>query len=88
LTHSHNHTLSTPPQLPARGTPHDSLRLYLDPVALDEHDAALLHSETGTPALTRRRELRADDGSTVEVVTTLVRPGTAEFFLELPVPAM
>jgi hypothetical protein len=36
----------------------------------------------------RRRELRADDGSTVEVVTTLVRPGTAEFFLELPVPAI
>lgn len=57
-------------------------------MVLDEHDAALLDSETGAPALMRRRELCADDGSTVEVVTTLVRPGTAEFFLELPVPAI
>ena len=39
-------------------------------------------------ALMRRRELRTEDASTVEVVTTLVRPGTAEFFLELPVPAV
>jgi DNA-binding GntR family transcriptional regulator len=80
--------LVTLPYLQHRGVPIDSIRLYLDPVTLDEHDAALLHSETGTPALMRRRELRADDGRTVEVVTTLVRPGTAEFFLELPVPAM
>ncbi|MEU6223427.1 GntR family transcriptional regulator [Streptomyces sp. NPDC047042] len=79
--------LVTLPYLQRRGVSVDSIRLYLDPVALDEHDAALLHSETGTPALMRRRELRAD-GSAVEVVTTLVRPGTAEFFLELPVPAM
>jgi hypothetical protein len=56
-------------------------------VILDEYDAALLHSEVGTPALMRRGELRADDGSTVDVVTTLVRPGTAEFCLELPGPA-
>jgi DNA-binding GntR family transcriptional regulator len=78
----------TLPYLQRRGVPIDAIRLYLDPVILDEHDAALLNSETGTPALMRRRELRTDDGNTVEVVTTLVRPGTAEFFLELPVPAV
>ncbi|KND42968.1 GntR family transcriptional regulator [Streptomyces stelliscabiei] len=80
--------LVTLPYLRRGGVPVDTIRLYLDPVTLDEHDAALLDSEIGTPALMRRRELRTDDGSTVEVVTTLVRPGTAEFFLELPVPAM
>ncbi|WP_286247115.1 GntR family transcriptional regulator [Streptomyces graminofaciens] len=80
--------LVTLPYLQLRGVPIDAIRLYLDPVILDERDAGLLHSETGTPVLMRRRELRADDGSTIEVVTTLVRPGTAEFFLELPVPAM
>ncbi|GAA3811044.1 GntR family transcriptional regulator [Streptomyces phyllanthi] len=80
--------LVTLPYLQRRGVPIDAIRLYLDPVTLDEHDAALLDSEIGTPALMRRRELRADDGTTIEVVTTLVRPGTAEFFLELPVPAM
>ncbi|MDX3244332.1 GntR family transcriptional regulator [Streptomyces sp. ME18-1-4] len=78
----------TLPYLQRRGVPIDAIRVYLDPVSLDEHDAALLRSEVGTPALMRRRELRADDGSTVEVVTTVVRPGTSEFFLELPVPAM
>jgi DNA-binding GntR family transcriptional regulator len=78
----------TLPYLQRRGVPIDAIRVYLDPVSLDEHDAALLHSEVGTPALMRRRELRADDKSTVEVVTTVVRPGTAEFFLELPVPAV
>ncbi|WP_344389909.1 GntR family transcriptional regulator [Streptomyces vastus] len=80
--------LVTLPYLQRRSVPIDAIRLYLDPVVLDEHDATLLDSEAGTPALMRRRELRADDGSTVEVVTTLVRPGTAEFFLELPVPAI
>lgn len=80
--------LVTLPYLQRRGVPIDAIRLYLDPVTLGEHDATLLHSEIGTPALMRRRELRIDDGSTVEVVTTLVRPGSAEFFLELPVPAM
>ncbi|MFE6282179.1 GntR family transcriptional regulator [Streptomyces sp. NPDC057877] len=77
--------LVTLPYLQGRGVPVDSIRLYLDPVVLDERDAALLGSEVGTPALLRRRELRVGDGSTVEAVTTLVRPGTAEFFLELPV---
>ncbi|MGW1671337.1 GntR family transcriptional regulator [Streptomyces sp. NPDC002324] len=81
-------SLVTLPYLRREGVPIDTIRLYLDPVTLDERDAALLDSEIGTPALMRRRELRTDDGSTVEVVTTLVRPGTAEFFLELPVPAM
>ncbi|MGW0708353.1 GntR family transcriptional regulator [Streptomyces sp. NPDC002643] len=80
--------LVTLPYLQRGGVPIDAIRLYLDPVTLGEHDAALLHSEIGTPALMRRRELRAADATTVEVVTTLVRPGTAEFFLELPVPAM
>lgn len=78
--------LVTLPYLRRNGVPIDAIRVYLDPVVLDEHDAALLNSEAGTPALSRRRQLRADDGTTVEVVTTLVRPGTAEFFLELPVP--
>ncbi|MFD9133251.1 GntR family transcriptional regulator [Streptomyces bottropensis] len=81
-------SLVTLPYLRRGGVPIDTIRLYLDPVTLDEHDAVLLDSEIGTPALMRRRELRTDDGSTVEVVTALVRPGTAEFFLELPVPAM
>lgn len=80
--------LVTLPYLQRAGVAVDAIRVYLDPVCLDEHDAALLHSEIGTPALMRRRELRADDGSTVEVVTTVVRPGTAEFFLELPVPVV
>ncbi|WP_367318758.1 GntR family transcriptional regulator [Streptomyces sp. HUAS ZL42] len=80
--------LVTLPYLQRRGVPIDAIRLYLEPVTLGEHDAELLHSEIGTPALMRRRELRAADGSTVEVVTTLVRPGTAEFFLEVPVPDM
>lgn len=70
-----------------RGVPIDTIRVYLDPVTLDERDATLLDSETGTAALVRRRELRTDDGTTVEVVTTTVRPGSAQFFLELPVPA-
>ncbi|RSO05664.1 GntR family transcriptional regulator [Streptomyces sp. WAC 06783] len=73
--------------LQGKGVPIDSIRLYLDPVALTEHDAALLNTETGTPALMRRRELRSDDGGTVEVATTIVRPGSTEFFLELPVSA-
>ncbi|MFF5361861.1 GntR family transcriptional regulator [Streptomyces scabiei] len=81
-------TLVTLPYLRREGVPVDTVRLHLDPVVLDEHDAALLHSEIGTPALSRRRELRTDDGGTVEVVTTVVRPGTAEFFLELPAPAV
>ncbi|MET8828155.1 GntR family transcriptional regulator [Streptomyces sp. NPDC004610] len=81
--------LATLPYLQRKAVPVDTIRLYLDPVVLDEHDAALLDSRAGTPALMRRRELRADgDGGAVEVVTTLVRPGTAEFFVELPVPVM
>lgn len=36
----------------------------------------------------RRRELRADDGNGVGVATALVRPGSAEFFLGLPVSAV
>jgi DNA-binding GntR family transcriptional regulator len=71
-----------------RGVPVDTIRLYLDPVSLDEHDAGLLDSEPGTATMQRRRELRVTDGSVVEVVTALVRPGTAEFFVELPASAV
>ncbi len=70
--------------LRARGVEVDTIRLYLDPVVLDDHDARLLGSTPGTPALLRRRELRVPDGAVIEVVTTLVRPGTAEFFVQLP----
>jgi DNA-binding GntR family transcriptional regulator len=80
--------LVTLPYLQGRGVPIEAIRLYLDPVTLGEHDATLLNSEIGTPALMRRRELLADDGSTVEVVTAIVRPGSAEFFLEFPVTAV
>lgn len=80
--------LVTLPYLRSVGVPIDSIRLHLDPVALDARDAALLHSTAGTPALLRRRELRTDDGGVVEVVTTLVRPGAVEFFLELPASAV
>ena len=71
-----------------REVPVDTIRLYLDPVSLDEADAALLDSEPGTATMRRRRELRVTDGTVVEVVTALVRPGTAEFFVELPASAV
>ncbi|GGT42478.1 UTRA domain-containing protein [Streptomyces chromofuscus] len=87
LLNEHLEDLVTLPYLQHRGAPIDAIRLYLDPVVLDEHDAALLDSEIATPALMRCRKSRADEGSTVEVVTTLVRP-TAELFLALPVPAV
>ena len=80
--------LVTLPHLRDRGVRVDTIRLYLDPVVLDDHDAELLESAPGTPTLMRRRELRAADGTVVEVVTTLVRPGTAEFFVELPASAV
>ena len=80
--------LVTLPHLRDRGIQVDTIRLYLDPVVLDDHDAQLLDSTPGTPALMRRRELRVTDGSVVEMVTTLVRPGTAEFFVELPASAV
>lgn len=73
--------------LQRRGVPVETIRVHLDPVVLGEREAALLESEAGTPALVRRRELRTDGGTVVEVVTTLVRPGSAEFFVELPAPA-
>ncbi|MCD7443504.1 GntR family transcriptional regulator [Streptomyces lincolnensis] len=78
--------LVTLPYLQRRGVALDAIRLYLDPVTLGETEAALLNSRIGTPALMRRRELLAGEDHAIEVVTTLVRPGTAEFFLELPVP--
>jgi DNA-binding GntR family transcriptional regulator len=72
----------------SRGTPIDMIRVYLDPVSLGAYDAELLDSEVGTPALMRRRESRAYDGSGVEVVATVIRPGSAQFFVEVPFSAM
>jgi DNA-binding GntR family transcriptional regulator len=72
----------------SRGAPIDTIRVYLDPVSLSEYDADLLDSEAGIPSLMRRRESRADDGSGVELVTTVVRPGSAQFFVEVPFSAM
>ncbi|QWF84302.1 GntR family transcriptional regulator [Amycolatopsis sp. CA-230715] len=70
-----------------RDAPIDTIRVYLDPVSLDEHDAALLDSRAGTPTLVRRRESRAGDGTAIEVVETVVRPGSARFFVEFPFSA-
>ncbi|ONI88321.1 GntR family transcriptional regulator [Actinosynnema sp. ALI-1.44] len=61
-----------------------SVRVYLDPVALSEDDADLLDSEPGTPTLVRRREALAPDGTAVEVMHTVIRPGSVRFFVELP----
>ncbi len=72
------------PYLRDRGVQVDTIRLYLDPVVLDDSNAELLDSAAGTPTMMRRRQLHVTDGTVVEVVTTLVRPGTAEFFVELP----
>lgn len=72
----------------SRGTPIDTVRVYLDPVGLSEYDAELLGCEAGTPSLMRRRESLAHDGSGVEVVATVVRPGAAQFFVEVPFSAI
>jgi DNA-binding GntR family transcriptional regulator len=72
----------------SRGTPIDTIRVYLDPVGLGEYDAELLGCEVGTPSLMRRRESRAHDGSGIEIVTTVVRPGAAQFFVEVPFSAL
>lgn len=72
------------PYLRERGVEIDRIRIYLDPVVLDDVEADLLRSDAGAPALRRRRELRTADGTVIEVVTVLVRPGTSEFFVELP----
>ncbi|MER7604741.1 GntR family transcriptional regulator [Nocardioides sp. NPDC127503] len=62
----------------------DAVRIYLDPVALSQTEATLLESAEGAPTLQRRRELMQEDRTVIEVVTVLVRPGSAEFFLEVP----
>ncbi|WP_209323579.1 GntR family transcriptional regulator [Brevibacterium renqingii] len=62
----------------------DSIRVYLEPTIISDREAELLDCEPGMPALKRRRELRAPDRSVLETTTTLVRPGTSEFFIELP----
>ncbi|MEU9818319.1 GntR family transcriptional regulator [Pseudonocardia alni] len=68
-----------------RGSELGSIRVFLDPVNLTRSDAELLQSEPGAATLTRRRETLAPDGSAVEVVATVVRPGAARFFVEVPV---
>lgn len=60
-------------------------RVYLDPVILDEQDANLLDSDQGSVTFRRRRHLKLQDGEIAEVATTTVRPGTVEFYIELPV---
>lgn len=74
--------------LRTRGAPIDAIRVYLDPISLDEYDADLLDSPTGAPSLLRRRESRSSDGNAVEVVATVVRPGSAQFFVEIPLSAI
>jgi len=64
------------------------LRVYLDPVVLTAREAELLDSEAGVPAMRRRRETGADDGIVIEAVVTVLRPGSAQFFVELPPPAL
>ncbi|WAM19167.1 GntR family transcriptional regulator [Rhodococcus sp. JS3073] len=80
--------LRSMPYLRSRQVPIDMVRVYLDPVIISEYDAELLDSQAGTPALLRRREAQLKDGSAVEVVATLIRPGTAEFFVEIPFPSI
>ena len=75
------------PYLREHGVEIDTMRVYLDPVVLGDAEAELLGSKTGEPALQRRRELWNTDQIVVEALTVLVRPGSAEFFVELPVPA-
>lgn len=62
----------------------DTIRVYLEPTLVSDREAQLLTCEAGTPALRRRRELRAPDDQVLETTATLVRPGTSEFFIELP----
>ncbi|WP_344431616.1 GntR family transcriptional regulator [Amycolatopsis minnesotensis] len=74
--------------LRGKGAPIEVIRVYLDPVSLDEHDAALLESPAGAPSLSRRRESRSGDGNAIEVVETVIRPGSARFFVEFPFSAV
>lgn len=71
-----------------RGVAIDTLRIYLDPVSLNDDDADLLDCPTGSATLMRRREVRNADGTVIEVVATVVRPGSAQFFVELPFSAL
>ncbi|WP_410582012.1 GntR family transcriptional regulator [Amycolatopsis sp. lyj-108] len=71
----------------AKKIPLGPLRVYLEPVVLGAREAELLESEAGVPAMQRRRETRTEDGTVIEAVVTVVRPGSAQFFVELPPPA-
>ncbi|RSN26266.1 GntR family transcriptional regulator [Amycolatopsis sp. WAC 01416] len=72
----------------AKKIPLGPLRVYLEPVVLGTREAELLESEAGVPAMQRRRETRTEDGTVIEAVVTVVRPGSAQFFVELPPPAL
>ena len=63
-----------------------SIRVYLIPHALDREDADLLDSAPGETTLIRRRELRDHEGRLIEAVETTVRPGTTDFYLQVPGP--
>ncbi|MFD6071247.1 GntR family transcriptional regulator [Amycolatopsis lurida] len=72
----------------AKKIPLGAVRVYLDPVLLDAGDAELLDSEAGVPTLRRRRETRAEDGTVIEAVHTVICPGSAQFFVELSPSAL
>lgn len=63
-----------------------SIRLYLIPCTLAQKDAELLDASSGEVTLIRRRELLDQDGRIQEVVETIVRPGSADFYVEVPGP--
>lgn len=65
--------------------PMATTRVYLDPVVLSEQDAELLGSEPGLAAFMRRRQIRDTSGRVIEVTATVVRPGSVQFYVELPV---
>ena len=64
----------------------DTIRVYLEPVSVTGQRSELLGVPEGTPALQRRRELKAPDGRILETTTSLIRPDLADFFLEIPAP--
>lgn len=64
----------------------DTIRVYLEPVSITDQRSELLGVPEGTPALQRRRELKAPDGRILETTTSLIRPDLADFFVEIPAP--
>ncbi|MBV9313148.1 MAG: GntR family transcriptional regulator [Pseudonocardia sp.] len=68
------------------GVPIATMRVYLDPLVLDDHTAELLRSPPGQPVLARRRLTWLANGDLAEAVNTVTRPGTMEFFVEQSLP--